>query len=43
LIESVSGTSICTYAMCWRFQTGSNRPLANRKAKMLTTDSLPRK
>ena len=29
--------------MCWRFQTGSNRPLANRKAKMLSTDSLPRK
>ena len=29
--------------MCLRFQTGSNRPLANRKARMLSTDSLPRK
>ena len=29
--------------MCWRFQTGSNSPLANRKARMLSTDSLPRK
>ena len=29
--------------MYWRFQTGSNSPLANRKARMLSTDSLPRK
>jgi hypothetical protein len=29
--------------MCWRFQTGSNRPLAKRNARMLSTDSLPRK
>ena len=29
--------------MCDRFQTGSNRPLANRNARMLSTDSLPRK
>ena len=29
--------------MCWRFQTGSKSPLANRKARMLLTDSLPRK
>src|SRR6476660_6250705 len=29
--------------MCRRFQTGSNRPLAKRKARMLSTDSLPRK
>ena len=26
-----------------RFQMGSNRPLANRRARMLSTDSLPRK
>src|SRR5579859_2646459 len=29
--------------MCWRFQIGSNSPLANRKARMLSIDSLPRK
>ena len=29
--------------MWLRFHTGSNRPLANRKARMLSTDSLPRK
>src|SRR6516165_12379955 len=29
--------------MCFRFQTGSNRPLAKRRARMLSTDSLPRK
>src|SRR5712671_3613550 len=29
--------------MCWRFRTGSNRPLANREARMLSTHSLPRK
>ena len=29
--------------MCERFHTGSNRPLANRNARMLSTDSLPRK
>src|SRR5579862_5593431 len=29
--------------MCWRLQIGSNSPLANRKARMLSTDSLPRK
>src|SRR5579875_1934592 len=28
--------------MCWRFQIGSNSPFANRKARMLSTDSLPR-
>ena len=42
-IDSVSGTSICTCAMCWRFQIGSNSPLANRKARMLSAASLPRK
>jgi hypothetical protein len=29
--------------MCCRFQTGSNRPFAKRNARMLSTDSLPRK
>jgi len=29
--------------MCSRFQFGSNSPLANRRARMLSTDSLPRK
>ena len=38
-----SGTSICTCEMWSRFQIGSNRPLANRNARMLSTDSLPRK
>src|SRR5215471_642903 len=42
-MDSVSGTSICTYRMCCRFQIGSKRPLANRNARMLSTDSLPRK
>ena len=42
-IDSVSGTSICTCAMCWRFQIGSKSPLANRKARMLSAASLPRK
>ena len=31
---SVSGTSICTWAMWERFQIGSNRPLAKRRARM---------
>src|SRR5579875_342443 len=39
----VSGTSICTWEMWSRFQIGSNRPLAKRSARMLSTDSLPRK
>src|SRR5208282_3755642 len=29
--------------MCERFQIGSNSPFANRNARMLSTDSLPRK
>src|SRR6516162_10185196 len=29
--------------MCSRFQIGSKSPLANRNARMLSTDSLPRK
>ena len=29
--------------MCCRFQIGSNSPFANRNARMLSTDSLPRK
>src|SRR6185437_8892379 len=29
--------------MCWRFQIGSYRPFAKRNARMLSTDSLPRK
>ena len=32
----VSGTSICTWLMWSRFQTGSKRPLANRRARMLS-------
>src|ERR1700722_15753180 len=42
-MDSVSGTSICTYLMCCRFQMGSKIPFANRNARMLSTDSLPRK
>ena len=37
------GTSIWTWSMWSRFQTGSNRPLANRSARMFCTASLPRK
>ena len=29
--------------MCWRFQMGSNSPLANRKARMFWAASFPRK
>ncbi len=29
--------------MCWRFQIGSNRPLAKRKARMFWAASFPRK
>ena len=29
--------------MCWRFQIGSNSPLAKRKAKMFWAASFPRK
>ena len=29
--------------MCWRFQIGSKSPLANRKARMFSAASLPRK
>src|SRR5260370_21329125 len=39
----VSGTSIWTWEMWSRFQVGSNRPFAKRRARMLSTDSLPRK
>ena len=42
-IEIVSGTSIWTNATWSRFQIGSNSPLANRSARMLSTDSLPKK
>ncbi len=42
-IESVSGTSISTWSMCWRFQIGSNRPLAKRSARMFCAASFPRK
>ena len=35
--------SICTWSMKSRFQIGSNRPLANRKARMFCAASLPRK
>ena len=42
-MDSVSGTSICTWEMCSRFQIGSNNPFANRNARMLSAASLPRK
>ena len=35
--------SIWTWSMKSRFQIGSNRPLANRKARMFCAASLPRK
>ena len=35
--------SICTWSMKLRFQIGSKRPLANRKARMFWAASLPRK
>jgi hypothetical protein len=37
-----SATVICTLSMYRRFQIGSNIPLANRKARMFCTVSLPR-
>ena len=40
---SVSGTSICTWSMKFRFQIGSNRPLPKRNARMFCAASLPRK
>ena len=39
----VSGTSIWMWSMCWRFQIGSNRPLAKRKARMFWAASFARK
>ena len=35
--------SIWMWSMKLRFQIGSNRPLANRKARMFWAASLPRK